>query len=92
MYFDENYKPKKVEVDLNTKLINYSNSYKSSLDNFPSELIKEFKDEIKSPSNLNSLGYYNLFEGNVDLAIAIFKSNTSIFPNEANAYDSLGEA
>ncbi|MFZ4929393.1 serine hydrolase [Chryseobacterium sp. Mn2064] len=45
-----------------------------------------------NPSELNTLGYELLRSGNVDSAVKIFILNVSVFPESANAYDSLGEA
>ncbi len=41
---------------------------------------------------LNSLGYKTLQEKNFELATAIFKINTALYPKSSNVYDSLGEA
>ena len=48
--------------------------------------------EIRSPQELNFLGYEFLGAGEVDAAIAIFELNIERFPDDANSYDSLGEA
>jgi CubicO group peptidase (beta-lactamase class C family) len=45
-----------------------------------------------NPSQLNSLGYQLLGENRYDDAIEIFKLNVNTYPEDANAYDSLGEA
>lgn len=41
---------------------------------------------------LNSIGYTFLQEKSIDNAIKVFKENTKSFPNNANSWDSLGEA
>ena len=41
---------------------------------------------------LNGAGYTLLGENKTDMAIAVFKINTELFPDEANPYDSLGDA
>lgn len=46
----------------------------------------------QSPRDLNRLGYYHLEEGNAEIAIYIFKLNLEYYPDEADFYDSLGEA
>lgn len=43
-------------------------------------------------NELNNLGYELLVEDNLQGALAVFKLLVSEFPNDANAYDSLGEA
>ncbi len=47
---------------------------------------------FSSESELNSLGYEFLRNGNVNSAIKIFSLNINEFPNSVNAYDSRGEA
>lgn len=41
---------------------------------------------------LNKIGYSFLQENAVDNAIIVFQENAKLFPNEANSWDSLGEA
>lgn len=41
---------------------------------------------------LNTAGYMLLKEGRVEEAIAVFRHNISVFPDEGNNHDSLGEA
>ncbi len=41
---------------------------------------------------LNKVGYTFLQEKSIDNAIVVFKENTKLFPNDANTWDSLGEA
>lgn len=47
---------------------------------------------LNHPQSLNSIAYELVSDGKSDLAIKLFKLNTHLFPNEANVYDSLGEA
>jgi len=57
-------------------------------------LIKE-KDSLDFSINegeLNSLGYKELRENNIDQAIHIFNINVALHPASSNVYDSLGEA
>ena len=46
---------------------------------------------IRGPFELNMLGYELLGDGEVEMAIAVFKLNVSHFPEDPNAYDSLAE-
>ncbi|MFY0602765.1 MAG: hypothetical protein JXQ93_02365 [Flavobacteriaceae bacterium] len=41
---------------------------------------------------LNSIGYEFLQEKSLDNAIKVFQENAKLYPNEANSWDSLGEA
>lgn len=43
-------------------------------------------------NQLNSLGYFYLQDGHVDIALPIFQLNVEQFPDASNPYDSLGEA
>lgn len=44
------------------------------------------------PAALNSLGYFLLQQGNTADAEAVFQRNVALHPEDANVYDSLGEA
>ncbi len=48
--------------------------------------------KIQSSRTLNFIGYTLLGEEKLDMALAIFKLNVQLFPEEANPYDSLGDA
>jgi pimeloyl-ACP methyl ester carboxylesterase len=45
-----------------------------------------------SVNNLNELGYSYMERKEIKKALEIFKLNTLLFPNDANVYDSYGEA
>ena len=55
-------------------------------------LVKEINKKNQKAYILNSTGYLFLNQGAYDKAIDIFKLNTRLFPEEANVWDSLGEA
>ena len=56
-------------------------------------LKKDLTDEYDfSESQLNELGYYYMGRKELEKAIAIFKLNIEVFPNDYNVYDSYGEA
>ncbi|MHA2055829.1 MAG: hypothetical protein ACW99F_19850 [Candidatus Hodarchaeales archaeon] len=46
---------------------------------------------IDDDGTLNNLGYNYINQENYDVAIAIFKLNTELFPEVANCWDSLAE-
>ena len=48
--------------------------------------------QVLDESAINLMGYEQLGEENVAVAIAIFRFNTHAFPRSSNAWDSLGEA
>ena len=41
---------------------------------------------------LNKIGYTFLQEKSIDNALKVFQENAKLFPNDANSWDSLGEA
>jgi CubicO group peptidase (beta-lactamase class C family) len=47
---------------------------------------------LTSPRDLNNIGYGLLLEGRMPEALFLFRLNIERFPQDANAYDSLGEA
>jgi CubicO group peptidase (beta-lactamase class C family) len=49
-------------------------------------------DPAVAEMRLNMSGYEALLRGDLDLAIAVFRVNTQLYPDSANTYDSLGEA
>jgi len=55
-------------------------------------LLEQGGYQIRGPFELNRLGYELLGDGEVDIAIAVFKLNVNRFPKDANAYDSLAES
>lgn len=50
------------------------------------------KPDCKSSALFNSYGYLLMGQKNMVGAINVFKLNTLLFPNDANTFDSLGEA
>lgn len=50
------------------------------------------QDMATAERRLNLLGYEAMGQGDLDLAIRIFKVNTRLYPDSANTYDSLAEA
>jgi CubicO group peptidase (beta-lactamase class C family) len=47
--------------------------------------------ERLAPSDLNTLGYRLLRSGQTADAVKVFEANVQLYPEDANAYDSLGE-
>jgi CubicO group peptidase (beta-lactamase class C family) len=56
------------------------------------QLLADGGYEVSSSRTLNDLGYALLAEEEIDMAIAALRHNVSLFPEEANPYDSLAEA
>ena len=55
-------------------------------------LASQLKSKAGNESELNSCGYVLLHRGQVNESITVFRINTSLFPQSANCWDSLGEA
>lgn len=55
-------------------------------------LAQQIRNDVARESELNSCGYVLLMRGNVTEAINVFRINVNLYPQSANAYDSLGEA
>ncbi|WP_412985054.1 serine hydrolase [Pontimicrobium sp. IMCC45349] len=66
----------------------------TSLDHFDAiaQYITKHKYSLKHPQRLNMIAYEFVRENDLEFAIQLFKLNAHLFPNEANMYDSLGEA
>jgi CubicO group peptidase (beta-lactamase class C family) len=56
------------------------------------EILKKNNYQIQTSDVLNTFGYALLNQGDTDMAIKIFLLNTYLFNDDANAFDSLGEA
>jgi len=54
--------------------------------------INQNKYSLPHPQRLNLIAYEFMREKDTEFAIKLFKLNAHLFPNEANMYDSLGEA
>ncbi|MET0401699.1 MAG: serine hydrolase, partial [Cystobacter sp.] len=52
---------------------------------------RDRKDNPLSSGDLNNLGYRLLSEGKVPEAVKTFRANVELYPEDANAHDSLGE-
>ncbi len=47
---------------------------------------------MMNESEINAMGYYYLQNNKPETSVIIFESNTKLFPNSANAWDSLAES
>ncbi|MBG6129477.1 CubicO group peptidase (beta-lactamase class C family) [Aquimarina sp. EL_43] len=73
----------------------YSN--KAKINNFNDlkdieNFVKIHNYSLNHPQRLNLIAYEFMREKNTEFAIKLFKLNVHLFPDEANMYDSLGEA
>lgn len=58
----------------------------------PRGLAGQLFGKVPSASELNACGYVLLADGRKSEAVAVFRVNTVLFPENANCFDSLGEA
>ncbi|WP_103068184.1 S41 family peptidase [Aquimarina sediminis] len=56
------------------------------------QLERLIKANMIDEGEINNLGYVYLQRKNMQVALVIFKTNTSLFPHSANTWDSLAEA
>jgi len=102
-YMDKNHFTSVVEATLDGLIMIFSNWVipRDLILNGNVKKVKEFYDELsknlgliyKPPLNvLNDAGYQSLRMGNSEKATEFFEYNTELYPNSANAYDSLAEA
>lgn len=69
-----------------------NNQFDKALEGYLSIKEKDSLDFSINEDDLNSLGYMELRENNLNDAINIFKINVALYPYSSNVYDSLGEA
>lgn len=55
------------------------------------EILEKNNYRILSPNIINNAGYQLIEEEDLGMAINFFRLNVKLFPEDANAYDSLGE-
>lgn len=65
--------------------------YEKALAGFLAMQKQDPRQESIDEGRLNQLGYQYLGNGQVDLAIDIFRINVALYPDSFNTYDSLGE-
>jgi len=54
------------------------------------ELVSKYG--IGSAADLNGIGYYLIFKNRLEDAVAVLTANARLYPDEANCFDSLGDA
>lgn len=84
------YSPNYILSTYSLKLIDAG--YFNYLEEHSGEFAEEWRNQIKSSSELNSVGYVLLDQNKVKEAINILTLNTKLYPNVSNVYDSLAEA
>ncbi|MFD2824633.1 serine hydrolase [Lacinutrix iliipiscaria] len=94
MIFDTNYNAKPIPRNIYELIHEFMRINPSSdAEKLPDFLKKELKNEFNDHAVLNRLGYSRLKkEDQPDWALALFKLNVKLFPQDGNLWDSLGEA
>ena len=94
MIFDKNYKAKPISKNIYQLIHEFMNENPSiNAEKLPAFLKKELEDDFRDHAVLNRLGYSRLEkEDKPDWALALFKLNVKLFPEDGNLWDSLGEA
>lgn len=92
MFFDPTFQAKPVTPS--PFLITYEFSLESKIEaiNQLPQLLENRIGKKFNSSVFNRVGYWHLQNNNLKWAIALFKLNTQIFPEDGNLWDSLGEA
>ncbi|WP_298287429.1 serine hydrolase [uncultured Lutibacter sp.] len=94
MVFNTNYTPTPISKNIYELIHEFMKTNSSkNVEKLPAYLKKELKDEFNDHSILNRLGYGRLKkEKQPGWALALFKLNVKLFPEDGNLWDSLGEA
>ncbi|WP_417201378.1 serine hydrolase [Bizionia sp.] len=94
MIFDPNYNATPIPRNIYELIHEFMKINPSTnVEKLPDFLMKELKDEFNDHAILNQLGYSRLKkEKQPDWALALFKLNVKLFPEDGNLWDSLGEA
>lgn len=94
MVFNSNYTPTPISKNIYELIHEFMKTNPSkNAEKLPAYLKKELNDEFNDHAILNRLGYSRLKkEKQPDWALALFKLNVKLFPEDGNLWDSLGEA
>ena len=94
MVFNTNYTPTPISKNIYELIHEFMKTNPSkNAEKLPAYLKKELKDEFNNHAILNRLGYSRLKkEKQPGWALALFKLNVKLFPENGNLWDSLGEA
>lgn len=75
-----------------TRMIHLLKLHSTDIVRTNNEYLNEVYRLVKSPSELNTLGYVYLESDRIDEALTIFYYNTNFFKHNPNVYDSYAEA
>ncbi|MBL7473280.1 serine hydrolase domain-containing protein [Robertkochia sediminum] len=94
MVFNTNYTPTPLSKNIYELIHEFINTHSSTnAEKLPDFLKKELKSEFDNHAILNRLGYSRMKkEDQPGWALALFKLNVKLFPDDGNLWDSLGEA
>ncbi|CAM1362311.1 serine hydrolase [Tenacibaculum xiamenense] len=94
MVFNSSFKPEPIKKNPYFMVVEFvKNNSVSESKNLVSLIKNKHKTSFEKPEILNRLGYIVLKKfKNKEWALELFKANANLFPEEANVWDSLGEA
>jgi CubicO group peptidase (beta-lactamase class C family) len=89
--FDQDFE--KPKLPIGEYLYNsYQDKGSTYVQNNIENIINDNNYKIDRPFQLNMVGYNLMYSDLIDMAIIVFQHNINLFPDDANLYDSLGEA
>jgi len=91
MLFDTAYTPKKVEVYMITKLLQYTENYTGGLEELGGIIKEKFKKGLYHPYYLNRMCGMHMRKNQLEKALVFGHLNVELFPKNANNWDTLGE-
>ncbi len=92
MFFDDTYKPKAIETDFVSSMLNFLENYEGAFEALKSAIKKQFGSDITKAFYLNRLSGVYSRSGMLEKAILVAELNIEFFPKDSNIRDSLGQA
>ena len=93
MLLDDSYVPEPIQNNIYAFIFNYTKQHTPNTSAaLLTALKKDYSDDFTSSGILNVIGNLILRSGkNLDWAIELFKSNVTLYPEDGNLWDSLGD-
>ncbi len=91
MLFDKTYTPRKVKIDILTKLLQFTENYTGSLNKLGGEIKEKFMKDLVHPYYLNRMCGMHMRNNQLEKAVVFGRLNVVLFPTNANNWDTLGE-
>ena len=93
MILDEQYNPKPIKNNFYAYAVNYiRNNSSDNVEELLHLLLEKYPNDFTNSKSLNSIGNILLMMNeNSQWAVALFKKNIKLYPNDGNLWDSLGD-